>query len=377
MGHKFTSWKSNSDPSPGLYTFEIMSNGELHFKWNGSVIYYNSGPWDGAHYTNPPQLGRTTPPDVFHYDNSTGSPRVWYVRIIPRLFNPAHLHCKKRGNQIESSPQKFDIALERDAVIFIHELNGNRNHPYNTKRVTSFRNIRQVIRRFRVMESVPKWTISREAGVVLEICRYTTAGRSVTADISLKRMRLDPDGVARQQIWVIGMNSWQTFISAPMEPCDAYRVCGQNSLCKSSNYIPGCSCFPDYQPVSAAEWNVQDYWLHGCSQQPLLQCANGTNTDTSFMAMSDSTTIEGDTQALVHNNTSQCIECSKSCSILTEGLGWCRCTSMKLRVHVEKSACKTALAVGTPSRQGCLRPPTAHCTHLRQLYTTRGHPMSR
>nr|AMH40476.1 G-type lectin-domain containing receptor kinase 4 [Pohlia nutans] len=226
VGHKFTSWKSNDDPSPGLYTFGIMANGELHFMWNNSQLYYSSGPWAGSYYTNPPQLGRTTPPDVFHYDNSTGSPRIW----------------------------------------------------------------------------------------------YTTSGRSVTADITLKRMRLDPDGVARQHIWVIDTVSWQTFISAPMEPCDAYRVCGQNSLCTSSNYIPGCSCLPDHQPVSASEWNDQDYWLHGCSRDPqILQCTNGSSPDatTSFLALADATTLEGDQQTQIYFNEteSSCREkCVQNCS---------------------------------------------------------------
>lgn len=218
VGHKFTSWKSNNDPSPGLYSFEISSEGELHFKWNNSQIYYNSGPWGGSYFTNPPQLGRTTPPDTFYYDNSTGSPRFW----------------------------------------------------------------------------------------------YTTSGRSVTADITLKRMRLDPDGVARQHIWVIDTNSWQTFISAPMEPCDAYRVCGQNSVCKSSNYIPGCSCLPDHQPVSASEWNDQDYALHGCTRDPLLQCTNGS---TSFMALTDATLEDGDVEVYFNDTESSCREkCVQNCS---------------------------------------------------------------
>lgn len=94
VGHKFTSWKSNDDPSPGLYTFGIMANGELHFMWNNSQLYYSSGPWAGSYYTNPPQLGRTTPPDVFHYDNSTGSPRIWYVsklKWVSRFFSPLYL----------------------------------------------------------------------------------------------------------------------------------------------------------------------------------------------------------------------------------------------------------------------------------------------
>ena len=223
VGHKFTSWKANDDPSSGLYTFQMMTNGELHFLWNGTQIYYNSGPWAGSYFTNPPQLGRTTPPDTFYYDNSTGSPRFW----------------------------------------------------------------------------------------------YTTSGRSVTADISLKRFRLNPDGVARQHIWVIGSNSWQTFISAPVEPCDSHRVCGQNSLCTSSNYIPGCSCLPDFQPVSATEWNDQDYWLQGCrAQDPPLQCTNNATSPDSFMSLTDAIIQgDGDIQTFFNDTESTCRErCAQNCS---------------------------------------------------------------
>lgn len=223
MGHKFTSWKTNTDPSSGLYTFEMMPSGELHFLWNGTQIYYNSGPWAGSHFSNPPQLGLTTPPDTFYFDNSTGSPRFW----------------------------------------------------------------------------------------------YTTSGRSVTADITLKRFRLDADGVARQHIWVISQNSWLTFISAPVEPCDSHRVCGQNSLCTSSNYIPGCSCLPDFQPVSATEWNDQDYWLHGCGRDPLLRCTNNATEPDSFMSLTDAAIQEGDgdVQTFFNDTESTCRErCAQNCS---------------------------------------------------------------
>ncbi|XP_024379160.1 G-type lectin S-receptor-like serine/threonine-protein kinase At2g19130 [Physcomitrium patens] len=231
VGHKFTSWRTNSDPSPGLYTFEMLADGQLYFKWNGTETYYNSGPWGGSYFTNPPQLGRTTSPDVFHFDNSTGSPRFY----------------------------------------------------------------------------------------------YNTSGRSATADISLKRMRLDPDGVARQHIWVIDSNSWQTFISAPVEPCDSYHVCGKNSLCISSNYIPGCTCLPDFRPVSAAEWSDQDYWLQGCGRDPALLGSCTTNasianstSDFSFMALAGATIEVNRTsppQFFFNDTESACRErCAGNCS---------------------------------------------------------------
>ena len=225
MGRKFTSWRANDDPSYGLYTFEMTANGELHYMWNGSEIYYNSGPWAGAYFTNPPQLGRTTPPDHFYFDNSTGNPRLW----------------------------------------------------------------------------------------------YTTCCRSATTDISLKRFRLDPDGVARQHIWVIGSNSWQTFISAPVDPCDSIRVCGKNSLCTSNNYIPSCSCLPDFRPVNITAWNDQDYWLQGCGRtDPLLSCTNNATNADSFMTLAGATLQEsggGDVQTFFSATESTCRErCAQNCS---------------------------------------------------------------
>lgn len=119
----------------------------------------------------------------------------------------------------------------------------------------------------------------------------------MTNDITLKRMPLDPDGVSRQYIWVIDTGSWQTFISAPVEPCDSWRVCGANSVCQSSTYVPGCECLPGYRAVNEGEWRDGSYWLHGCEREAV--CQGNETSVTSFMALGESTTVEADLHAQV------------------------------------------------------------------------------
>lgn len=226
MGQVRTSWKSTDDPSPGLYSFQIMENGELHFYWNSTELYYNSGLWAGNYYTNPPHLGQATPPDKFYFDNSTGSPTI----------------------------------------------------------------------------------------------HYTTEGRNVTKDISLKRFTLDPDGNARQHIWSIEANDWQTFINVPNEPCDTYHTCGQNTVCNNSNTDPVCNCLPGFEVANTAEWNSKNYWLHGCrrinsSSSSSLQCSQNSS-EVSFLALINVVFEEDITSQTYSNDTeSSCKErCLRNCT---------------------------------------------------------------
>lgn len=216
------SWKSASDPSPGLYKFNLVKEGELHFTWNDSVIYYNSGPWTGSYFANPPHLGISTPPDKFHYSNSSGSPTFM----------------------------------------------------------------------------------------------YTTSGRSVTNDVSLKRFRLDPDGNARQHIWVIEANNWQTFIDVPVEPCDAYHTCGQNSVCNNTVVSPVCSCLPGFGAVNAQEWASGNFWSHGCqrSSPATLQCTNSSSSSSSdaFLSLAN-VVLEGDNELQTFSNNDSATDCRERC----------------------------------------------------------------
>ncbi|XP_009760633.1 G-type lectin S-receptor-like serine/threonine-protein kinase At4g27290 [Nicotiana tabacum] len=42
-----TSWKNSEDPSPGLFSLEAEPNGEFVIRWNKTVNYWSTGPWNG------------------------------------------------------------------------------------------------------------------------------------------------------------------------------------------------------------------------------------------------------------------------------------------------------------------------------------------
>ncbi|XBI42753.1 hypothetical protein VPH35_107606 [Triticum aestivum] len=47
-------WKNSADPSPGLFFLEVDPNGMTQ-KWNKSVNYWTSGPWNGKYFTMMPE----------------------------------------------------------------------------------------------------------------------------------------------------------------------------------------------------------------------------------------------------------------------------------------------------------------------------------
>ncbi|XP_059078245.1 G-type lectin S-receptor-like serine/threonine-protein kinase At2g19130 [Cryptomeria japonica] len=56
---KLVSWKSSLDPAPGLFSYQVdPSSGvkQLVLKWNNSVEYWASGPWDGNVFSQIPEM---------------------------------------------------------------------------------------------------------------------------------------------------------------------------------------------------------------------------------------------------------------------------------------------------------------------------------
>ncbi|XP_009609150.2 G-type lectin S-receptor-like serine/threonine-protein kinase At4g27290 isoform X2 [Nicotiana tomentosiformis] len=79
-----TSWKNSEDPSPGLFSFEMETIGELILRWNKTVQYWSTGPWNGHTWANAPL--KSNPTYNFSYINNTDE--VYFTYFI---FNPSVL----------------------------------------------------------------------------------------------------------------------------------------------------------------------------------------------------------------------------------------------------------------------------------------------
>ncbi|XP_062090368.1 G-type lectin S-receptor-like serine/threonine-protein kinase SD2-2 [Humulus lupulus] len=63
------SWRSSSDPSPGLYSLRLRPDySEFELVFNGSIPYWSTGNWTGKTFSNVPEM---TVPYIyrFHFDN--------------------------------------------------------------------------------------------------------------------------------------------------------------------------------------------------------------------------------------------------------------------------------------------------------------------
>ncbi|KAF3975163.1 hypothetical protein CMV_001562 [Castanea mollissima] len=51
------SWKNSEDPAPGLFALELQQNTSSYIiRWNKTVPYWNSGPWDGKIFSWVPEM---------------------------------------------------------------------------------------------------------------------------------------------------------------------------------------------------------------------------------------------------------------------------------------------------------------------------------
>ncbi|KAE8812770.1 putative serine/threonine-protein kinase receptor [Hordeum vulgare] len=58
LSQKLVPWKNSADPSPGLFSLELDPNGSTQYfiRWNESINYWTSGPWDGNRFSLMPEM---------------------------------------------------------------------------------------------------------------------------------------------------------------------------------------------------------------------------------------------------------------------------------------------------------------------------------
>ncbi|CAL5405748.1 unnamed protein product [Camellia sinensis] len=89
----------------------------------------------------------------------------------------------------------------------------------------------------------------------------------------VSRMVLNPGGMIQRFIWIDRTQSWVLFLTAQMDNCDRYTLCGPYGSCNINN-SPACGCLKGFEPRFAEEWDVAD-WSNGCVRKTQLECGNG------------------------------------------------------------------------------------------------------
>ena len=102
-----------------------------------------------------------------------------------------------------------------------------------------------------------------------EICyRYDLTDSSVVS-----HMLLTNEGILQRFTWTNTTRTWNLYLTAQMDNCDRYAVCGAYGSCNINN-SPPCACLKGFQPKSPQEWESGE-WSGGCVRKNESICRAG------------------------------------------------------------------------------------------------------
>ncbi|XP_015081045.1 G-type lectin S-receptor-like serine/threonine-protein kinase At4g27290 [Solanum pennellii] len=125
------------------------------------------------------------------------------------------------------------------------------------------------------------------------------------------RVVLNPDGVIQHLIWIEHTQSWFLYLTAQLDNCDRFDLCGPYSSCNINN-SPPCDCLKGFEPrypqESAADWSS------GCVRRTSLNCTHDGFLKFTGIKMPDS-------RNSWYNERMNLEDCEKMC------LADCNCTA--------------------------------------------------
>ncbi|PRQ30599.1 putative protein kinase RLK-Pelle-DLSV family [Rosa chinensis] len=90
----------------------------------------------------------------------------------------------------------------------------------------------------------------------------------------LSRLVLTQDGLLQRYTWIDRTQSWFLYLTAQMDNCDNYALCGAYGACNIGN-SPVYDCLKGFVPKFPKDWDTMD-WSNGCVRKTPLDC-NGKN----------------------------------------------------------------------------------------------------
>ncbi|KAM3302393.1 G-type lectin S-receptor-like serine/threonine-protein kinase isoform X2 [Capsicum chacoense] len=83
------------------------------------------------------------------------------------------------------------------------------------------------------------------------------------------RVVLKPDGVIEQLIWIENSHSWFLYLTAQLDNCDRFALCGPYAICNINN-SPPCDCLRGFEPRNS--WYNETMNLEDCKKMCLADC---------------------------------------------------------------------------------------------------------
>ncbi|CAL5335843.1 unnamed protein product [Camellia sinensis] len=129
----------------------------------------------------------------------------------------------------------------------------------------------------------------------------------------VSRFALSHDGIMQRSTWIDRTQEWVLYLTAPVDNCDYYKLCGPYGSCNVGN-SPVCGCLSNFVPKYPKEWESGD-WSNGCVRRTLLDCHKGDGfLKYSHYKMPDTKYSWFDKNMTLR----ECkIQCLKNCSCMT------------------------------------------------------------
>ncbi|KAL7249451.1 hypothetical protein ACSBR1_011612 [Camellia fascicularis] len=89
----------------------------------------------------------------------------------------------------------------------------------------------------------------------------------------VSRFALSHDGIMQRSTWIDRTQEWVLYLTAPIDNCDRYKLCGPYGSCNVGN-SPVCGCLSNFVSKYPKEWESGD-WSNGCVRRTLLDCHKG------------------------------------------------------------------------------------------------------
>ncbi|WJX36728.1 hypothetical protein P8452_24575 [Trifolium repens] len=90
---------------------------------------------------------------------------------------------------------------------------------------------------------------------------------------TITRVVLDQNGINQRFTWSVRTQVWEPTAIRPADGCDAYALCGTNSICYFSDF-PKCKCLEGFVPKFQTKWKSSN-WSDGCVRKTHLNCSHG------------------------------------------------------------------------------------------------------
>ncbi|CAI0439126.1 unnamed protein product [Linum tenue] len=236
-------WSTNSTkpPNPGRNPLaQLLDSGNLVVRESNS----NSGDylWQSFDY-----LSDTILPGLeFGHNRETGRDR--YLTSWKSPGDPSPGDCTTRLEP-DGYPQIF--IRKAQTIVF-------RSGPWNGLRFSGMPNLRPN----------PIYTYEFVYNSDQIFYRFDLADKSV-----ISRMVLDNEGILQRFTWTASSRTWNLYLTAQMDNCDRYGLCGPYGSCNINN-SPPCGCLIGFEPRSRRDWDSGD-WAGGCVRRNDSVCGVG------------------------------------------------------------------------------------------------------